>query len=121
MSTQKQAIARATAYLRAAGCSYHIVDADGNDVVNILPQKFEAKPRRKYVGYKRHYSPLIKAVDNGKDSFSVTIKVPEEFDVGRYRGALSASMSSQYGHGNHISHINRKDRTIELMVVRPDL
>lgn len=119
METKQQAIARATAYLRAAGCTYHIKDSDGNDVINTIPQKITPTQRRKYVGYKRHYSPIIKAVDDGQNSFAVTIQVPEEFDVAKYRGALSASMSTAYGRANHISHINRKERTVELMVVRP--
>lgn len=122
MNQKRQCIARAIAFLATAGVTYHIVDEDGTDIANTIPSKFKpVQQRRNYMGYKNHYTPLLRSVDNGTGSFALTIQVPEEYDPGKYRGALSASLTTTYGRGNHITHIDRKKRTIDVTVVRPDV
>jgi hypothetical protein len=114
---KKQAIEKAMAYLQAAGATYHIVDSDGNEVANTINTR--KKKSYRHVGYADHYNPYLEKFKDSAGSFEMKILVPEQFNVEAYRGALAATLSTRFGKGNSLTKTDRKARTIDVLVVRP--
>lgn len=115
MSAQLIAIERAVALLNAAKADFKIIAQDGSEFGNLIGAKRPGKktytrPRGTMLS---HFKPFIENMQPGD-----TVNVPADFyDVEEVRGPISSWCSANWGAGNAITSIDRKNNVVEVLRV----
>lgn len=113
LEIQKKTLQKAVDLLDTLGCSYAIVDLDGNKygTLNVNPPKSKKAPIRFEYGEQRQYV----------ESFVKDMKVGDVVIVPwvKYGKALQGSIGSwfckKYGQGSQTSTLNNKTQSIEVL------
>lgn len=119
------ALNRALAMLRAAGCSYIVLDPEMNRYVHgdVYPVKEQPKPSkrqelwakkgRKYGDIAAYIKPYIDSLEIG--DVVVVPYGPFVEERVRLQASLSSTCSKRFGNGSHLTHLN--EQGVELLRV----
>jgi hypothetical protein len=117
----EKSIHNAQALLRAAGCSFRIVDSIGeehlHDPDNRFAPKRAARKRTSNVPHgalTQHFRPYITDVKVGD-----VVEIPiEGFSPESLRSSLCARLSTEWGKGSYACTVNKKTKAIEVLRIQ---
>ena len=112
---QKSALDKAVIWLKAAGCTFAIIDADGNkhgelDVVEKKKKRASLYPHGELASY---VGSFLKAIKPGE-----VIDVPlGKYDRKTIMSTCSSWMCRHVGNGTHTAAFNKQNNTVEVLRV----
>lgn len=122
----EKTMTNAFAQLKAAGCSFRVVDLLGNEVVYdpsnrlsarggpVMPQRRRRSSLRPFGQLSNYFKPYINDMKPGD-----LVNVPcGDYDIESLRSALSAHMCTRWGSGSYTTSINKIAECIEVLRIK---
>ncbi len=109
---KQKAIARAVAYLVAAGAEYHIKPAEGDELVSPAFQRKPVVTRRPKGTLSDIYLPVVEHMQAGQ---MATVQVPHDEDINKFRSAMCGWMVRAWGAESFITELDRESNKITVL------
>ncbi len=112
---QKSALDKAIVWLKAAGCTFAIIDADGNkhgelEVTEKKKKRASLYPHGELAGY---VAPFLKNIKAGE-----VVDVPlGKYDRKTIMSTCSSWMCRFFGNGTHTAAFNKEKNVVEVLRV----
>lgn len=110
---QRIALEKSITWLKAAGCTFAIIDADGNKhgELDITEKKKRRPTEHPYGELSSYVGPFLKDIKPGE-----VVEVP----LGKYtrkvaQSSCSAWMCRHFGNGSHTTSYNPKTKHVEIL------
>ena len=96
---QEIALKKALVLLKASGCTYHVVDMDGEEYGEPIHEKKKRLFKYKYGAVRTYLKPYIENLQEGQ-----VVEVPiGEFNIDSVQSGLASYMAAMYGMGQYIT------------------